>query len=55
MLDDKKQADLDQALAALKESYPTMLWVLYQGCIREGFTIPQAMEIVVAFVSQPME
>ena len=46
MVDPKKQAEMDQALEQFTQTIPKMLWSLYSALILEGFTIDQAMAII---------
>jgi len=45
MLDPKKQAEFDQGIAAMSEVLPQMLRGFFCGCIREGFTEEQALQL----------
>ena len=42
--------EMDQMLAQIKEELPKMYWAIYTGCIDEGFTEVQALQIVLATV-----
>lgn len=53
MIDDELGAKLDQCKAEIGEVLPGMWWVLYQGCMREGFTEQQAMDLVRAYIEAP--
>ena len=46
MLDAEKRAELDQALAEVKEAWPAMFWGLYKGYQEQGFSEPQSFELV---------
>ncbi len=46
MLDDKKRAETEQSIAAIRETLPAMWWGMYQGCIDQGFSTEQAMSLV---------
>ena len=50
MLDGKKQADLDQAQALLKEALPSMWWAMFRGSLEAGFTHMESMDLVKTFV-----
>ncbi len=47
-------AELDQARAELKELFPSAWKALYDGCLDEGFTEAQAMELLKAFIARPV-
>lgn len=50
MLDHGKQAEADQAIAVVSELCPAMWWQLYQGCVKEGFSAEQALELVQTYI-----
>lgn len=52
MLDPKEIAKQEQSLASLKEVYPQLLWAMYEGSCKAGFSEEQAMKIVLAQVAQ---
>lgn len=47
-------AELDQAKAELKELFPAMWKSIYDGCLDEGFTEAQSMELLKAFIARPV-
>ena len=49
MLDPKKLAELDQAMAELVNFFPSMWWSLYSKSVKEGFTPDQAIVLVIEF------
>lgn len=55
MIDAEKRAMLDQAKAEIEEVLPGMWWGLYNGCVKEGFTELQAIDLVKAFIRKPSE
>ena len=54
MLDPEKRAMIDQNIAEIAEGWPTVWHKLYLGCVEEGFTELQAMELVKAFIAKPL-
>ena len=44
---------MDQAIAFFRNDYPKMLHSLYLGCVEEGFTEAQSMEIVRFYIQKP--
>jgi len=50
MLNEKLRAEIDQATTGLIEVIPPVWRGLFQGCIAEGFTAEQAMELVKAYI-----
>lgn len=45
------QAKFDQATAALSDMLPTLWRGIYQGCINQGFTPEQSMELLIAYIA----
>lgn len=45
MLDQKKIAEFEQSIAMLVETFPPMLWRLFTGLVKEGFTEAQALHL----------
>lgn len=50
MIDPKKRQEAEQGLASFCEQFPPMLWGLYQGLTKEGFSERQAFELVKAYL-----
>ena len=44
-MSEKDAAGFDQAMAAIAETQPPMLWRFYQNLLREGFSEPQAFTL----------
>lgn len=42
----KRQRQIDQGLAEIRELTPGAWWAMYQGAMDKGFTPTQAMELV---------
>ncbi len=49
MLDPKKQAEFEQGAAAMAETFPPMLYGLYRGFIKEGFTEQRAYSLTESY------
>lgn len=45
MLEAGKQAQLDQAAECFGDTVPPLLWKLYSGLLRQGFTEAQALSL----------
>ncbi len=45
-----ERAKLDQAMAELADTLPTMWWSLFDSCVKTGFSQDQAMRLVVEFI-----
>lgn len=43
--------ELDQSIATIVEMFPIMWWGLYNGCVKQGFTEYQALELVKAYIT----
>ena len=50
MLNDKQRSDLEQAIAGMREVFPSSWRQLYEGCIEEGFTEKQSMDLVKTYI-----
>lgn len=50
MLDAKMNSQLEQSRAALGEYMPPLWRALYDGCLASGFTEPQSLELVKAYI-----
>ena len=50
MLDNQKNAELDQMVASLREVVSRLAWGLYQGLKEQGFTDAQAIHMCSEFV-----
>ncbi len=44
-------AELDQVTKLMGESFPPLWWNMFSNCKKEGFTEPQAMELVKTFIT----
>lgn len=42
--------ELDQALAAMRDTLPPMWYAIYRGCITAGFTEGQAFACVTTYI-----
>lgn len=54
MLDPRKIHEIEQGRAAALEAIPglTKSWgEIFRGCLAEGFDVPQAMRLLIAFIS----
>ena len=54
MNDPKWSQENEQVLAYIGDVLPRMWRSIYEGCIREGFTEQQAMEIVSDVIKTPV-
>ncbi len=43
MIDPKKQQEMEQAAAGMREGLPATWWAHYQGCLDKGFDRSQSM------------
>ena len=50
MLDAKLRAALDQGMMEMIEMWPPMWKAFYEKCKEEGFTEPQAFDLVKTFI-----
>lgn len=50
MLDEKLRAELDQAIAGMKEMMPPLWRQLFESCQEVGFDKGQALELVKAYI-----
>ena len=50
MLDPKKQAEYEQGTAALIEMLPPLWRGLYIGCVEQGFTGQDALDLVRTYI-----
>jgi len=50
MLDPQIQAEFDQSAKLLGDNLPPLWKKLFDGCIKEGFTEIQAMELVKTYI-----
>lgn len=50
MIDPKKIAETEQAVAAISESIPPLLWGLYQGLVGHGFTEAQPLFLTAEYL-----
>ena len=53
MLSDEMRAQVEQELMFMKEILPKAWWGLYEGCVKEGFSEVQALELVKAYIQKP--
>ena len=52
--DDKPTvAEMDQAIALLGDQLPRMWRSIYEGCLDSGFTEPEAMRMILAYIQRP--
>lgn len=47
----KKQIEMDQAMAAARDILPAMWWAIFNGCKNVGFTPAQAMNLTMCYVA----
>ncbi len=47
----KDLAGFDQAIKLMSDSFPPLWWNMFNNCKKEGFTEPQAMELVKTFIT----
>ena len=45
-------ADMDQASKAMADTFPTLWWGLFKGCVDKGFTREEALELVKAQIRE---
>jgi hypothetical protein len=50
MLDPRKAAEYEQSTMTLGEVLPPMWWRIYRGCIAQGFSEAQALELVKTYI-----
>lgn len=50
MLDDKKRAEFEQSNAAMAEIFPSLWKSLFDGCVKQGFTEVEAMQLVKTYI-----
>jgi hypothetical protein len=50
MLNDKQRSKLEQSIATLTETFPRVWMQMFLGCVREGFTAPQALDLVKTYI-----
>ena len=50
MIDSKKQAELDQALTQHSEFFPSLWRGLFLGCVRQGFSKPEAFDLLKTYI-----
>lgn len=48
-----KLAQRDQINAEIAAVLPDLWWQIYSGCVRNGFTPDQSMEILKALIQKP--
>ena len=46
-------ADMDQANRMLCDALPGLWWGLYEGCLNQGFSEDQSLELVKEYIRKP--
>lgn len=50
MLDERQNAEMDQNISNLAETYPRLWWAMFDSLKDRGFTESQALELVKEYI-----
>lgn len=48
----KEQADFDQSSKSIADNIPMLLWSLYKGFVKEGFSEHDSLELIKVYLAE---